>query len=426
MSKTGTVNETSFSARVAQQNRTVSKWALQWRSIILSSLGKTAYPYCLYLRSLDLTNLEELFEERPFRDTISSTFFAGDMQIFLATHDTPLKRRKTRRNVQKLATPEILEQIGESITKFVGDLAITHGGAAALEEISGKIPSSVIPLWIGRLSKLKSMKLWDGSVLNGTAADAIRTNCPDFEMLNVYSCVGPNVDADLAAFFSGMRPNSLQSLQVVSRNEIGGETFLALSNHRKSLVELKLGGLSDRTVKLLSLLAACTALQTLQLEDGTGITSLKATQNDVFLEIIAWLVSCRDLKSISLGNFVDGPSILEAVCLEEKIALESLHLDHYTLANNQDFHRALTHQKSLESLELRADAEESFRDDIDTLITSLCSLTNLKDLNILDISDYFRDAQVQQLALSLSKVSPCRDKFDSFLYPPFNIADFIK
>jgi hypothetical protein len=404
MSRTGTFVETSFSARVAQQNRTVSKWALQWKSIIMSSLGKTAYPYCLYLRSMDLTNLEDLFEERVFRESISSNFFAGDMQIFLAANETPLKRRKSGRNVKKLFTPDIIELVGESLTKFVGDSATAHGGAAALEEISGKIPPGILPQWVGRLSKLKSMKLWDGSVLNATVAEAIRTNCPDFEMLNVYSCVGQNVDADLASFFSGMRPNSLRSLQVVSRNQIGGDTFLALGNHSKSLVELKLGGLPDSTIKLLSLLAACNALQTLHLEDEAGSTNLETTQHDIFLQIIAWLTSCKGLKSISLGSFVNGPTILKSVCLEDKIALESLTLRHYTLVNNQEFHRALIHQKSLESLELRADAEGSFRDDIDTLVVSLCTLTNLKELKILDTSDYFRDEQVQQLALSLSRV----------------------
>jgi len=73
--------------------------------------------------------------------------------------------------------------------------------------------------------------------------------------------------------------------------------------------------------------------------------------------------------------------------------------------NNQEFHLSLAHQTSLESLELRADAEECTRDDLDTLVSSLCSLRELRYLNILDTSDYFQSLQIQQLALSLPKVS---------------------
>lgn len=35
-----------------------------WRTIILSSLGKTLYPYCLYFRALDLESLECLLIDR--------------------------------------------------------------------------------------------------------------------------------------------------------------------------------------------------------------------------------------------------------------------------------------------------------------------------------------------------------------------------
>lgn len=49
----------------------VSRWALLWKSIILSSLGMTLYPYCRYIRSLDLRDLKELLEDSKFRSVIS-------------------------------------------------------------------------------------------------------------------------------------------------------------------------------------------------------------------------------------------------------------------------------------------------------------------------------------------------------------------
>lgn len=40
-----------------------SKWARLWRALILSSLGKTAYPYCYYVRALSLSDLRQLLED---------------------------------------------------------------------------------------------------------------------------------------------------------------------------------------------------------------------------------------------------------------------------------------------------------------------------------------------------------------------------
>lgn len=413
MLRTGTVMETTITARVAQQKHTVSQWTQQWRSIILSSLGKTLYPYCLYIRSLDLTNLEDLFDDNIFRSSMQNDFFAGDMAIFLRSHDTPVKRpnRTTRRKYQKLEIPPILELVGESISKYVSDSAFQVGGVAALEELSGKIPENVLSTWVSRLSRLQSITLWDGAILNKAAADAIRTNCPDFQMLNMWSCLGGRADAELAEFFVGLRTNSLRALQVNSRNDIAAESYLALNNHGQSLSELTLGDISPPGIKALSLLSGCVSLEILTLRDATGTISLEATENDTFLEVVAWMKNCTELKHIRLERFVDGPSLLTSLCLEHRIRLKSLSLNHYRLASNQDLHRALAHQPGLESLELRADVEESFAEDIDALVSSICTLKELNDLNLLEVSDNFKTSEVQRLAASLPKVcrSPSRN-----------------
>ena len=39
------------------------KWALLWRTIILSSHGKTLYPYCRYVRTLSLEDLRDMLED---------------------------------------------------------------------------------------------------------------------------------------------------------------------------------------------------------------------------------------------------------------------------------------------------------------------------------------------------------------------------
>ncbi len=84
LDKIGPFNDQSFEAKVAATKETFSKWALQWKSIIRSSIGHTLYPYCLYIRSLDLRNLADLLLDPLFRD-ISQSFFADDMVQFLGS-----------------------------------------------------------------------------------------------------------------------------------------------------------------------------------------------------------------------------------------------------------------------------------------------------------------------------------------------------
>lgn len=51
--------------------RIVSKWALLWKSIVLSSMDMTLYPYCHYIRALNLRDLKELLEDSKFRTAVS-------------------------------------------------------------------------------------------------------------------------------------------------------------------------------------------------------------------------------------------------------------------------------------------------------------------------------------------------------------------
>lgn len=47
------------------------KWAGLWRSLILSSLNKTLYPYSHYIRTLNLRDLEELLSDPKFKEGVS-------------------------------------------------------------------------------------------------------------------------------------------------------------------------------------------------------------------------------------------------------------------------------------------------------------------------------------------------------------------
>jgi hypothetical protein len=83
-----------YKDRISKQNKIVAMWALQWKSVIASSLRETLYPYGLYIRTLDLRNLSELLEEPQFRNVAMDSFFAGGMAQFMKSKDKPIKGKK--------------------------------------------------------------------------------------------------------------------------------------------------------------------------------------------------------------------------------------------------------------------------------------------------------------------------------------------
>jgi hypothetical protein len=136
--------------RLDVQKRILSKWALQWKSIIRSSIGngKTAYPYCLYIRSLDLRNLKYLLEETRFREVAFDDFFSDEMQKFLNAQETPIKKtRGSKASQMRLNIPAILDSVGESITSFVSESASQSHGTVVLEDLSGHISALALPKW---------------------------------------------------------------------------------------------------------------------------------------------------------------------------------------------------------------------------------------------------------------------------------------
>ncbi|KFY39332.1 hypothetical protein V494_04023 [Pseudogymnoascus sp. VKM F-4513 (FW-928)] len=409
MSRTGEFKETSIAARVAQQKWTVSQWALQWRSIILSSLGRTVYPYCLYIQSLDLRNLVDLLEDDIFRDNFQDMFFSS-LQPFGETQINTRNLRSKGRDRTRINIPPIINSVGDSISKFVGDSASLLGTTAALDaiDLSGGIDPTAVPTWIGRLPRLESISLWDGTVLNGDVGEVIRKHCGNFKNLSIYTCHGDKVDVNLASFLDALPTNTLKSLRVFSYNDIAGETFQALNQHRESLVDLALGSLKAPAIRSLSVLKGLTALQNLDLDDAEGRINLELTANDSFLELAAWVTRCMQLKTIRLNRLVDGPAIMRALCENNDIRLNSITLTGYTFVNNKSLHVSLSNQTELESLELRAETEEDDYDntveDIGVLVSSICMLGKLRYLNLLDTSNNFESIHIELLARSLWKL----------------------
>lgn len=80
-------------------------------------------------------------------------------------------------------------------------------------------------------------------------------------------------------------------------------------------------------MQALALLQGCTSVETLALTSFTPSIDLKATQNDVFLEIVEWLKNCKSLVDISFNSFVSAPDLLLGVLLNRDISLQKLQVN---------------------------------------------------------------------------------------------------
>ncbi|KAF2033727.1 hypothetical protein EK21DRAFT_58277 [Setomelanomma holmii] len=350
---------------------TIQRWSILWRSIIASALDATLFPYCRYIKSLDFRDLGNLLDEDQFRNKGVKQFFAGPLKQFEKTETFTTIRGK---KLTRLKNAEIIDAIGEVVTQHT----------PMLEIISGELLASALVRWTPRLPRLQSLELFDGKPLEDELMHAtIYEHCPQLKSIMIYTWTSENCDHKFAKFLGSLRPNSLAQLQCIADVCAGAETFLALNQHSKSLEYLKLCVSSD-SAPFLSLLAECKALKYLSIEDLRGQIDLEATQNDVFLEVIAWLTKCENLQHLQFPNMQSGAAIATPILLENNIHLEHLEMDSYTLKDNKAFHQALVHQKdSLQYLSLSGEIDGMFRDDLDALVDSLKQLHQLRDLKLI-------------------------------------------
>ncbi|MCJ1373747.1 hypothetical protein MMC20_004976 [Loxospora ochrophaea] len=373
-----------------QQDQIIIRWAELWRMIILSSLDLTAYPYCRYIRVLDLRNLKDLLDEPKFnRGAASKKFFAGELAQFNLERELMLTRAKS--SSWRLNTVAAVNEIGEVVTKQT----------PMVEELAGEISSEALSSWIPRLPRLQHLTLWRGAALAQGVGSLINTYCPVFKTLRFYDWSDSDADAQFAAFLNALRPQTLELLEIISQINIGAQTCQALNWHGESLKDLKLNSIKPEALPHLPLLNGCTSLTSLTLTEFMRPTDLENTQNDVFVELINWLRGCKHLQNITFRQFGSSPAILTSLLLESDIHLSKLELEGYVGKEAREFHRALAHQKSLRSVVLKGDPDDLTTDDMEILVDSLCQLENLTDLRLKDISEDLRVNHIRQLARSL-------------------------
>lgn len=376
------------------QERVTMKWASMWRSIMLSGLDKTLFPYSHFIRALRLGDLLELLMDDKFRvQRVANSLFAGDMAKYRVDKTLQATRKKNK---------YILIDAEATVNNFA-EVITQH--APMLEEFWGnqQLDPGIVARSIPRLPNLQTLSVTQGEVLEGLGP-LLRSHCPLFNSLSIYGWQHPNADEHLAALLNEIRPNSIRSFNVHSRTNIGAETFVALNRHQGSLRELKLSDLKPEAVPCLPLLRECTNVETLLLAERLPPTQdLEQYYKESFSNMVAWLRNCTTLRTLTIRNFISGPALLREMFLESNIKLSRLELESYSMAESKGFHQALAHHPSLQHLSLRGESSEVTYDS-DVLVESLSTLQNLTELRLREISESFVNKHIKRLASSLPKL----------------------
>lgn len=107
----------------------LQRWSIAWRSIILSALDGTTFPYYSYLRFLDLRDLDNMLNDGKFAREIQNKFFSGALSKLL------IQKKVTRRKVPSTALdiPKIVEAIGDTISPKASILIERLSGECKLQ-----------------------------------------------------------------------------------------------------------------------------------------------------------------------------------------------------------------------------------------------------------------------------------------------------
>ncbi|KAI3343281.1 hypothetical protein F4824DRAFT_3164 [Ustulina deusta] len=361
-----------------------------WRSIILSSLGATPYPYCAYIRALSLGSLVECLDDIRSDWSLRQFFFEGLMQDFLVLQRGNKSIKRTRSRPPPFDNPAITSRCADSIIQYTKGLADNNGTTMALTHLEASVfPRDILPTWLSRLGALTSLQIQDGSVLGVEAANAITEYCPNFAELTCFHCSSDTAAEDMAAFFFALRPNTLQIFEVHSRNNLGEVTLAALKTHAESLRVLDLRSLPASTLKSVHVLSECTALERLLIErEATDRSGLDILTEEELAQVAKWISSCKALRELSFHHFRAALPILKQVLQAPEIRLEKLHIQDYQYASEEvtvATWSALAQQDQLKSLTIASQdaTHELILSMYPELTHSICHLFSLTTLNLM-------------------------------------------
>ncbi|KAK6949931.1 hypothetical protein Daesc_008254 [Daldinia eschscholtzii] len=338
------------------------EWLQLWRSIILSSIKKTAYAYCVYVRSLSLGNLEECLQDITRDKNARDIFFGGAMEQFLVLREgLGLFADAEEAQLPSLDTKATIVKCADSITKYIKRLADDTGTAVSLAHLEGtSIPHDILPTWIARLGTLTSLRIRDGSVLGVEAASAIAECCPRFVDLTCFYCL-------------------------VLRN------------------------LTPQAMKALNSFPDCTSLEKLLIEnDLYNLVNLTDYPGGMLDEVSAWICKCKSLRDLSFSHFIGSHPVIGDILNSPNIRLTSLSIISIhsgTEPEDTATWTALGFQEHLESLTLGLhDGTANFLIEAKPpLVDSICRLKNMVSLNLMQV--HLTEEEVERIAAELPNLS---------------------
>ncbi|KAI6270328.1 hypothetical protein MCOR23_010004 [Pyricularia oryzae] len=324
------------------------RWANLWRSLILSSIGKTAFPYALWIRNLQLGDLQMTLQDVARNPAVREDLFRGNMAEFEILSNVNMTRAAQRKlGRAPLAYDAIALKVGDAITSFVKDAADRNDTVVTLAKLeSHRIPSDVLTTWTSRLSTLRSLTLREVDSLNADVASAIRRDCPSFAKLRCLTGPGENADGDMAAFLLSLAPQTLEHFEVISYNNF--------DDHKES-----------------------------------------------YLQVAEWLRNSHGLTSLEISAIPDTPSLLAKVLPSENLRLHSLRVDISELTRqDSEFYPSLSHQETLEELFIE-NYEDSFGSS-EALVRAISECRNLVALYA--VNSQFTALDLRQLCLTLPRL----------------------
>ncbi|KAL2201147.1 hypothetical protein P885DRAFT_26164 [Corynascus similis CBS 632.67] len=364
-----------------------------WRSIIVSSLGKTLFPYCCWIKALRLgrlySQLEDISRDNP---GLKAQFFSP-----------PLEKLQIRRGRGKAFDIDaIIIEVACMVTDCIRTSADQQDKRVGLSTLEGyHLPTANLRTWVSGLSSLTSLSVRDGSVLTRDVARAIRANCPAFRELECFFCKGTDVDKELGGFLSNLEPNTLASFTILSVNEVERETFKALRLHSQSLRFLELLSLERLAFESLNELQYCHELEALKLEGAPSTRHYpwNLDSKDVFQEVIQWLQNCTALLDLSFTAVPAATTILAEVLKSPAVRLMNLSVQTFDL--DTDFCSSLVHQRQLRHLALYIRDEELLEADDGRRAVLAAAIASCHHLRDLETNELFSLEEVEKICSSL-------------------------
>ncbi|KAK4146153.1 uncharacterized protein C8A04DRAFT_9985 [Dichotomopilus funicola] len=365
-----------------------------WRSIIISSLGTTMFPYCCWIKALLLgglhSQLEDLSRDNP---ALKASFFRP-----------PLEKLEVYTISEKfLDADKIVVEVAHMVTSYIRASAARENKETALAVLEGQnLPQTLLPGWVSGLSNLTTLSVRDGATLNADISRAIRKHCPAFKHVQCFFfSSGIHVDATTAGFFSNLKPQSLESFAVLSLNHIGFRTFQALNGHSDTLKVLALYSLERAAFERLYELQDCRKLEIFRLEGAMNTKQYRWAEagNPVFQDVVRWLQKCTALWYIELMAVPSGHTLCAQILEGANIRPMTLVLKCFDVG--PDLSASLTGQTNLRRLTIEIRDEDVLEADDGRRTLMANAISTCRKLRELDTNELFTLEEVDQICGSL-------------------------